>query len=214
MAVPLDAIRAIHNALRKDGGAIAASAYSAARGQGGMDLVAKRYIFLNEVLVWHADGEEEFVFPAMEGVAPLVAEAYERDHRGIDSLFDSLKGAMATTDVLAIARAAAVFDFHMSFHMTKEEQHLYRIFNERVPLPDQGAIMGKMAQKIPGERFAEFVSWLYPLLEIDDRENMVRIMRQALPAPKFSQATQLIKAAIGSEWQEITRRIPDIVRET
>ena len=210
MAVPLDAIRAIHNALRKDGGAIATSAYSAAGGRGGMDVVVKRYTFLNEVLVWHADGEEEFVFPAMEGVAPLVAEAYERDHHGIDSLFDSLKKAIAGTDVLAITRAAAIFDFHTSFHMTKEEEHLYRIFNERVPLAEQGAIMGKMAQKIPKERFAEFVGWLYPLLAIDDRENMVRIMRQALPAPMFSQATQLIKAAIGPEWQEIARRIPDI----
>ena len=175
-----------------------------------MDIVVKRYTFLNEVLVWHAEGEEEFVFPVMEKTAPLVAEAYARDHRGIDSLFDSLKEAIDTTDVLAIARASAVFDFHMSFHMTKEEEHLYRIFNERVPLPEQGAIMGKMAHKIPGDRFAEFVGWLYPLLGTDDRENMVRIMRQALPAPMFSRATQLIKTAIGPEWQEITRRIPDI----
>jgi hypothetical protein len=210
MSVPLDAIRAIHNALRKDNAAIATSAYSAARGRGGMDVVLNRYTFLNEVLVWHADGEEEFVFPAMERVAPLVAEAYERDHHGIDSLFDLFKKAIATTDALAIARAAAVFDFHVSFHMTKEEEHLYRIFNERVPLPEQGEIMGKMAQKIPRERFAEFVTWLYPLLGVDDRENMVRIMRQALPAPMFSRATQLIKTAIGPEWQEITRRIPDI----
>ena len=66
MAVPLDAIRAIHNAFRKDLAAMDAAAYTAARGQAGLDLVLKRYPFFNEVLVWHASGEEEYVFPALE----------------------------------------------------------------------------------------------------------------------------------------------------
>ncbi len=87
MAVPLDGIRAIHNAFRKDLAAMDASAYMAARQGSGLDMVIHRYTFFNEVLVWHASGEEEQVFPAVEKVAPLVAEAYERDHRGLDSLY-------------------------------------------------------------------------------------------------------------------------------
>ncbi len=210
MAVPLDAIRAIHNAFRKDMEAIDTAAHSAARGQAGLDLVVKRYLFFNEVLVWHAIGEEEFVFPALESVAPLVAEAYERDHRGLDSLFEALHKAVDAIDTLAIARATAAFDFHLSIHLNKEEAHLYRIFNERVSLPDQGAIIGKMAQKIPQERFPEVVAWLYPLIGPDDRENMTRIWQQALPKPAFARATQLIKASIGDNWAELTRRIPDL----
>jgi hypothetical protein len=72
----------------------------------------KRYIFFNEILVWHANGEEESVFPALEKVAPLVAEAYERDHRGLDSLFESLNAAVNASETLAIARITAAFDFH------------------------------------------------------------------------------------------------------
>jgi hypothetical protein len=210
MAVPLDAIRAIHNAFRKDMKAIDAAAYSAARGQAGLDLVVKRYIFFNEVLAWHASGEEEFVFTAMEGVAPLVAEAYKRDHRGLDALYESLHEAVKTSDAVAIARATSAFDFFSTFHLNKEEAHLYRIFNERVALPDQGAIIGKMSQKIPGERFPEVVSWLFPLIGPQDRENMTMIFRQVLPAPVFAGATQLIKAAVGDGWAELTRRIPDL----
>jgi len=149
MAVPLDAIRAIHNAFRKDMTAIDEAAHIAARGRGSLDLVLKRYTFFNEILVWHAIGEEESVFPALENVAPLVAEAYERDHRGLDSLFESLNKAVNASDTLAIARATAAFDFHLGIHLNKEEAHLYRIFNERVSLPNQGDIVGKMAQKIP-----------------------------------------------------------------
>ncbi len=210
MAVPLDAIRAIHNAFRKDLAAIDASAYEAARGRGGTDLVLKRHFFFNEVLVWHASGEEEFVFSALESLAPLVAEAYERDHRGLDSLFDWLHREITKPDPLATARATAAFNFHLGIHLDKEEAHLYRIFNERLSLQNQGAIIGKMAQKIPRERFPELVGWLYPLIGHNDRENMTRIWRQALPEPAFAGAIKLIQAAIGNDWAELTRRIPEL----
>ncbi len=210
MAVPLDAIRVIHNAFRKDMTAIDAAAHIAARGRGSLDLVLKRYTFFNEVLVWHASGEEESVFPALENVAPLVAEAYERDHRGLDSLFESLNKAVNASDTLAIARATAAFDFHLGIHLNKEEAHLYRIFNERVSLPNQGAIVGKMAQKTPQERFPEVVAWLYPLIGLDDRENMTRIWQQVLPEPAFAGVTKLIQGAIGSDWIELTRRLPEL----
>jgi hypothetical protein len=143
-------------------------------------------------------------------VAPLVAEAYERDHRGLDSLFKSLDAAVKEAAPLAVARATAAFNFHLSIHLNKEEAHLYRIFNERVPLPNQGAIVGKMAQKIPPARFAETVAWLYPLLDHQDRENMTRIWQQALTAPAFAMATGLIRQAIGNDWAELVRRIPEL----
>jgi hypothetical protein len=210
MTVPLDAIRAIHKAFRKDLAAIDEAAFKAARGLSTLDQVTKRYTLLNEILVWHASGEEENVFPALEKVAPLVAEAYKRDHRGLDSAFENLDKAVKAADTLAVARATAAFNFHLVIHLNKEEAHLYRIFNERVSLPDQGAILGKMSQKIPQARFPETVAWLYPLLGPDDRENMTRIWRQVMPAPVFAGAAQLIKAAIGDGWAELTRRMPEL----
>jgi hypothetical protein len=210
MAVPLDAIRAIHNAFRKDLLAKDASAYDAARGGGDLELVSKRHVFFNEILVWHASGEEEAVFPALESVAPLVAEAYERDHRGLDSCFDTLQEAVNVSDPLATARATAAFNCHLSIHLNKEEAHLYRIFDERVPQSNQWAIVGKMAQKIPQSRFPEVVKWLYPLIGIGDRENMTRIWRQALPAPVFSGVARLIQAAIGDDWGDLVNRIPEL----
>ena len=210
MAVPLDAIRAIHNAFRKDMAAIDEAAHSTARGHGSLDLVLKRYTFFGEVLVWHASGEEENVFPALEEVAPLVAEAYERDHRGLDSLYESLQKAINASDTLAIARATAAFDSQLRLHLNKEEAHLYRIFNERIPLKNQGAIVGKMAQKVPQERLPELVAWEYPLLGPDDRENMARIMQQVMPEAAFARVSMLIHEAIGNDWEELTRRIPEL----
>ena len=210
MAVPLDAIRAFHNAFRKYMAAMDASAYEAARGRAGLGLVLDRYFFFNEMLVWHADGEEEFVFPALESVAPLMAEAYVRDHRGLDSLFESLHKSVAESDPIATTRSTAAFSFHLGIHLDKEEAHLYRIFNERVSLPNQGTIIGKMAQKVPQNRFPEVVNWLYPLIGHNDRENMTRIFRQTLPEPAFAGAIKIIQAAIGNDWAELARRIPEL----
>ena len=210
MAVPLDAIRAIHNAFRKDMAAIDGAAHTAARGAGGTGQVIKRYALFNEVLVWHASGEEEAVFPALESVAPLVAEAYERDHRGLDSLFELLRKAVNASDALATARVTAALKFHLDIHLDKEEAHLYRIFNERTSLQDQGAIVERMARNVPQERSADLVGWLYPLIGPVDRENMTRIWQQVLPEPAFAGTKKLIQAAIGEEWEELTRRIPEL----
>jgi hemerythrin-like domain-containing protein len=210
MAVPLDAVRAIHNAFRKDLAAMDAAANAAVRQGGSLDPVLNRYKLFNEVLVWHASGEEDAVFPAVEKAAPLVAEAYQRDHRGLDILYLELNLAVNEMDKLDIARAAARFNFHLHFHLDKEEAHLYRIFNERIPVPEQAVIIGKMSQKIPQERFPEVVSWLFPLIGINDRENMVRIWQQVLPPPVFTKVTGLIKKATGDGWTELTLRIPEL----
>jgi hypothetical protein len=82
MVEPVDGILAVHTAFRRDMGHIDAAALAAARGTEGLTATIGRFRFLDEVLDWHAKGEEMAVFPALEKVAPLVAEAYARDHRG------------------------------------------------------------------------------------------------------------------------------------
>lgn len=210
MAGPIDAITAIHNAFRKDMEGIDAAALGAARGTPGLAATVERFRFFNEILVWHAHGEEIAVFPALEAVAPLVAEAYEKDHRGFDAAFDALNDAVSAGDALATARATAAFKFHLDMHLFKEDTHLYRIVSERVPVPDQGKAVGIMAGEVPEDRRPEFITWMYPLLGDDDRENMTRIQQMVMPAEAFAGVKQLIQRAIGDDWAELTRRIPEL----
>lgn len=211
MAEPLDAIKAIHNAFRNDMRRIDAIAHLSARGNKGNKLTAESFRLFNEILVFHADGEEKAVFPALEAVAPCVAEAYERDHRGLDAASDALKTAVAADDLLATARASAAFKFHLDMHLDKEDAHLYRLFRERISMPDQGKIAGIMANEIPQDRQADFIMWLYPLLDHNDRENMARIMQMVMPPEVFSRVKLLIQKAIGDDWSELVRRIPSLV---
>ena len=210
MAGPLDAITAIHNAFRRDMAGIDAAALGAARGQQDREAELERFRYCNQVLVTHAHGEEIAVFPVLETVAPLVAEAYEKDHRALDAAFDALNEAVAAGDALATARAAATFKYFLDVHLYKEDTHLYRIFRERVSVPDQGKAVGIMAGEIPPERQPAFIAWLFPLIGDDDRENMLRIFQMVLPPEAFAGVSQLAQQAVGDDWAELTRRMPEL----
>ena len=210
MAEPVDVIRAFHNAFRNDLKRIDAAAFDAAKGKEGLGGAIERFRFFNEMLVWHAKGEEAAVFPRIDTVAPLVAEAYLLDHHGLDAAFEELNTSYAARDLLKTARATAAFRFHMDMHLNKEDTHLYRIFREKIPLPEQGKALGSMAGMIPQERFPEVVMWLYPLIGNDDRENVTRTWQMLMPAPLFSGVKVLIRKAIGNDWAELTHRIPTL----
>ena len=51
---------------------------------------------------------------------------------------------------------------------------------------------------------------MYPLLGDDDRENMTRIQQMVLPPEAFAGVEQLIQRAIGDDWAELTRRMPEL----
>ena len=210
MVEPVDVILAFHHAFRNDMQRIDAAALESARGKAGLAATVERFRFFNEMLVWHAHGEEQAVFPRLETVAPLVAEAYLKDHHGLDAAYDTLNAAYAARDQLQTARATAAFRFHLDMHLGKEDSHLYRIFRERIPLPEQGKALGIMAQMVPQERFPEVVAWLFPLIGHDDRENMTRIWQTMMPAPAFAGVKGLIQKAIPGDWAELTRRIPNL----
>jgi Hemerythrin HHE cation binding domain len=210
MAEPLDAIMAFHNAFRQDMNAIDTAALASARGKLGLTPAVERFRFLNEVLVWHAHGEELAIFPVVETVAPSVAEAYERDHRGLDAAFDALNLAVSAGDLLETARATAAFKFHLDIHLAKEDSHLYRLVRERVPMAEQGKAAGIMSSTVPQDRFPEVIAWLYPLIGPEDRENMTRIWQMVMPPQVFEQVKHLIQKAVGNDWADLIRRIPTL----
>jgi hypothetical protein len=162
MATPLDSIKAIHNAFRTEMTRIDALALQSARNEKSPSLTFEQFRFFNEVLAWHAHGEKVAVFQAVESVVPFVAEAYERDHRGLDAAFDTLNAAASSNDILATARATAAFKFHLEIQPGKEDAHLYRLVRERVSMPDQGKAVGIMANEVHRNAFRSLLNGCIP----------------------------------------------------
>ena len=210
MAGPIDGVVALHNAFRRDMAGIDAAALDSARGKPGLAATVERFRFFNEVLVWHAQGEELAIFPVLEEVAPAVAEAYLKDHRALEAAFDGLSNAVSAHDALETARATAAFKFHLDLHLDKEDTHLYRLIRERVSVPDQIKAVGTMSSTMPGNRVPEFTAWIYPLLDDDDRENFTRALQMLMPWEVFAPTIPLIHQATGDGFAELTRRIPEL----
>jgi hypothetical protein len=179
-------------------------------GTPGLEPAIERFRFFNWVLDGHAHGEELAIFPALEAVAPSVAWAYERDHRGLDAAYAAMDAAYSAHDALETARASAAFKFHLDIHLAKEDAHVYRLIRERVSMADQGKLVGMMSSTLPQDRFPQAIAWLFPLLGDDDRENMIRIWQMTMPPPVFAGAKQLIQGAIPDGWPEMERRIPEL----
>ncbi|HEY3139814.1 MAG TPA: hemerythrin domain-containing protein [Acidimicrobiales bacterium] len=210
MSSPLDVVNAAHNAFRHDIAAIDAAALGAAQGKPGLEATVERFHLFNEVLTWHASGEEAGIFPALEPVAPSVVTAYEIDHRGLDLAFDGLSKAVSAHDPLGTARATAAFKFHLDLHLFKEETHLFPIFEERLSRDDQGHAVGALGSAVPPDRFPDFVTWLFPLVDDDDREKVVRFFHMVVPPGPFEGIIRTVKSAIGDDFAELARRIPEL----
>ena len=210
MVTSLDAILSVHRAFRNDMRAIDDAAYRAAAGDGNLSPAVERLRFFSEVLKWHADGEEELVFPAMERVAPLVAKAYFLDHREFDTMTEGLAKIKAASDALIAARATAELTAVLRIHLDKEDVHLYPILRERTSGEEHSSIVGGMAQHVPPERVPEFIHWMFPLLGHDDREVWTRVVMGLMPEQVFSLVRPLIRDTITDDWAELTRRIPEL----
>src|SRR6266550_2316061 len=132
------------------------------------------------------------------------------DAAALDAACGALSNAVSVRDPLETARATKAFKYFLDVHLDKEDAHLYRLIGERVSLTDQGQAVGLMASTVPQDRFPELVAWMFPLMGHDDRENMTRIWQMVMPAEAFAGATALVEQAIGDEWAELARRIPEL----
>ncbi|MGH9919944.1 MAG: hemerythrin domain-containing protein, partial [Nitrososphaerales archaeon] len=183
---PVDLILVAHDGFRRDLADIDAAALSAARDGSDMSQTIKRLDFFTEMLSWHAQGEDRGVFPALENVAPDVAAPYEIDHRGLDLAAEGLAHAIDAGDAVRVARATAAFKFHLDMHLHKEEVHLYQLFTDRLSASDQADAVGVFTDALPRERFADFVGWLFPLVDVDGRARVVRVWQVAMPPQVFA----------------------------
>jgi iron-sulfur cluster repair protein YtfE (RIC family) len=207
---PIDIVRSIHNAFRRDVSQIDATAFKLARNGGDLTPVFNRLHTMAEILDYHAQGEEAAVFPAVDNLTPLVAQAYFLDHRELDTMVNGLETMRKTPDALITARATAVLESHLRIHLNKEDAHLYPILRERTTESEQASIVGLMSKKVPPERFPALVQWLLPLLDFDDRVVVTEGWMKLMPPQFFAGLKPLMRKVMAEDWVALGRRIPNL----
>jgi iron-sulfur cluster repair protein YtfE (RIC family) len=206
----IDIVHAIHNAFRRDLFQIDTSAFKLARTGGDFTPIFDRLHLVAEILDYHAQGEEAAVFPAVDKLTPLVAQAYFLDHRELDTMVDRLEMMRKKPDPLITARATAVLKSHLRIHLDKEDVHLYPILRERTTQSEQVSIGRMMSGKVPPERFPAMVQWLLPLLDFDDRVVITEGWMKLMPPQVFAGLKPLMKKIMADDWVKLTQRIPNL----
>jgi iron-sulfur cluster repair protein YtfE (RIC family) len=212
LSSPIDIVLCFHNAFRRDAAQIDSSVLDIARSGGNPSPILNRLHAMDEILDYHARGEEAAVFPAVDNVAPLVAKAYLIDHRELDKMVENLETMLLqkSPDPLQASRATAVLNSHLRIHLDKEEAHLYPILREKTTLSQQVAIGGVMSSKIPPDRFPAAIAWLFPLLDLNDRVTVTRGWMTLMPTQIFANVKPHIKNAVADGWDLIAQRIPEL----
>jgi iron-sulfur cluster repair protein YtfE (RIC family) len=207
---PIDVIRCFHNAFRRDIFQIDDTVFRIARDGGNLTSVLDRLHTMNELLDYHARGEEATVFPALDKVAPQVATAYLMDHRELDSMVNGLEIIRQNPDPLTTARATAVLRSFLRIHLNKEDTHLYMILRERTTENEQATIGVLMSRSVPPDRFPTMIQWLFPLLDLENQVVVAKGWANLMSPQVFASIRPLIEKAVAINWPKLTTLVPEL----
>lgn len=149
MVAPLDVYPVIHNGFRRDLTEIDEAVYKVARHGGDLSPLIDRLFLVSQILDRHAQGEDEYIFPALDRVAPLLAPMFVDDHKEMDIMTDGLGKVVNAPDELAAARASAVLHSHVQIHLAKEEAYVFPVLGQRLDPEEQALIVGQARSKTP-----------------------------------------------------------------
>lgn len=209
---PIEIIKCFHNAFRKDIAQIDETVAGIARADGNLTPILDRIHTTNEILDYHARGEEAAVFPAMDKILPQVATAYLMDHRQLDIMTDNFETMRKapSPDPLTTARATAVSEWFLRIHLDKEDAHLYKILREQTTENEQIAIVGVMARNVPQDKYPTLIGWLFPLLNLEDQVTVAKGWATLMPPQAFAGAKPLIQKAAAANWTKLTELVPEL----
>ncbi len=180
------------------------------RSDGDLEPGFQRLSIIGEVLDYHARGEEAGVFPAVDRLTPLVAQAYVIDHRELDIMVNALESIHKAPDALTTGRATAVLQSRLRIHLDKEDVHLYPILRERTTDEEQISIGKAMAAIMPPDKIPVFAHWLFPLLNLNDQVIVTRGWMSMMPPAIFAKAKDLIRKNASDNWVKIVQQLPQL----
>jgi hemerythrin-like domain-containing protein len=207
---PIDVIRCFHNAFRRDSTQIDDTVNKIAREGGNFTPVLDRLHTMNELLDYHARGEEAAVFPAMDKLVPQLATPYLMDHRELDIMTNGLETIRQNPNPLTTARATAVLDSFLRIHLNKEDAHLYTILRERTTDNEQADMGLLMSRKVPPDKYPTMIQWLFPLLDLDDQVVVARSWVNLMPPQVFAGIKPLIEKTVAANWTKLTSIVPEL----
>jgi hemerythrin-like domain-containing protein len=207
---PLVNVQSFHNVFRRGITEIDDLAYAAVASGGPIQPALDRLELYFKVIEIHARGENIWVFPVLEKVAPLVAYGYQADHDEIGELSATAAHWGPGPEPLVVARATAVMKAHMMLHLDKEEAQLYPLLEMHTSRAEQAHMVERIGAETPEELFPDAVAFVFGLADPEDRAVITRGWMEAFGTDGFAYTLPLIQQAVGEDWDDLVKRVPEL----
>jgi len=208
---PIRAINYPHKAIRCELNSLVDLVESATLGSDFSEM-ENRVNLLKKFVEFHADAEEDYVYPALNSLHANIADAYSWDHKVDAEYFQNITLALqkvkngGTEDNLQnLRRNIIALRTLLHAHSKKEDDLLIPIIDTEISPPDQGAMLGKISSKIPPDFARETVPFLFGYLTTAERADYLGIMRQGMPPENFDMMMGWLGDALPSNDMEELR---------
>ncbi|KAL0296708.1 UNVERIFIED_CONTAM: Zinc finger protein BRUTUS [Sesamum radiatum] len=194
-----------HKAIRSELDGIHRSAMALATNGSGGDIkqLMEKCHFLRSIYKHHSNAEDEVIFPALDIRVKNVARTYSLEHEGESLLFDQLFSLLDNDTrneesyKRELASCTGALQTSISQHMSKEEEQVFPLLNEKFSFEEQASLVWQFLCSIPVNMMAEFLPWLSSSISPDERLDMRKCLNRIIPDEK------LLQQAIEKELNDI-----------
>lgn len=161
--------------------------------------------------VFHEDHSDEV---RLFDVVGKDLDLLRRQMSSTATTFDKRTPEARKADLVTSIRGVAT---HLITHMEQEEEILLPLLREHFTVEDQSSMMRRVMGRIPAAFLPDLIPWVVSLLNVDDRERLIRnVLRTASPDEFARTCVVPLSAAVGegvydrNEWNELCLRIPEL----
>ncbi|KAK4423546.1 Zinc finger protein BRUTUS [Sesamum alatum] len=218
---PIRVFLFFHKAIRTELDGIHRSAMALVTNGSGGDIkqLMEKCHFLRSIYKHHSNAEDEVIFPALDIRVKNVARTYSLEHEGesllFDQLFSLLDNDMRNEESYKreLASCTGALQTSISQHMSKEEEQVFPLLNEKFSFEEQASLVWQFLCSIPVNMMAEFLPWLSSSISPDERLDMRKCLHRIIPDEKLLQ--QIIFSWMdGSKMRSKRKRYEDDPRQS
>jgi hypothetical protein len=218
--VTFDLYRDIHKAIRAElfGTTLRAGELDPSNDSGRVEL-AERVGAIGELLVAHAEHEDEHVQPHIVRHVPRLAHQIESDHAAIDARLpqlaslanaaaDARAGEAARRRLHALYLELAAFSSTYLAHQDLEERLVMPALCEAMTVPELLKVHDAIISSIPPDEMATSLAVMLPAMNVDDRTELLGGMQAGAPPEVFAGVVGLAQSVlVPDDFDAVTRRL-------
>ena len=181
------------------------------------DAIASLERIIN-VLIVHAEHENDYIHPDLEKRAPGLIAAYETDHQSDEEIYAELRRlgqeiANATSDQ-KVALGVEAYGLYNGFvgdylgHLVREETELQQALWDNFTDEELAAMEGQIMANVPPDVRAEFLPEICAALNADELTGMLGQMKAMAPPEMFQGVMKMAEqAATPSNFEKVRARL-------